>query len=153
MADDDARKSRPDLRARLHEVPHKPGVYLMRDRLDRVVYVGKARDLRKRLASYFMPSRKATSDLKTRALISSIWNFDYHTVGSEPEPLDAAFERARVAFWRDYYAPLLERTGGSVEQVARLAGKPRQTVYRHLEQAGLDWREFGDPPSSERGEA
>jgi DNA-binding NtrC family response regulator len=75
------------------------------------------------------------------------------TVGSEPEPLDAAFERARVAFWRDYYAPLLERTGGSVEQVARLAGKPRQTVYRHLEQAGLDWREFGDPPSSERGEA
>ncbi len=74
-------------------------------------------------------------------------------MGAEPEPLDAAFDRARVSFWRQYYAPLLERTGGSVEQVARLAGKPRQTVYRHLEQAGLDWREFGRDAPRNRGEA
>lgn len=76
---------KPDFRARLRDVPHRPGVYLMRDRLKRVIYVGKARDLRKRLASYFLPSRKGTADLKTRALIESIWDFEIHEVRSDAE--------------------------------------------------------------------
>ena len=76
-----------DLQAKLRDVPHRPGVYLMRDRLDRVIYVGKARDLRKRLASYFTPSRRTRADLKTRALIESIWDFETHTVRTEPEAL------------------------------------------------------------------
>lgn len=71
----------------MRDVPHKPGVYLMRDRLNRVIYVGKARDLRKRLASYFTPSRKTKADLKTRALIESIWDFDIHEVRTESEAL------------------------------------------------------------------
>lgn len=78
---------RPDLRACLAEVPHKPGVYLMKDRLGSVIYVGKARDLRKRLASYFMPSRKEQADLKTRALLDSIWDFEIHLVRNEQEAL------------------------------------------------------------------
>lgn len=80
-------REKPDFRARLHDVPHKPGVYLMRDRLNRVIYVGKARNLRRRVAQYFMPSRKGTADLKTRALLDSIWDFEWHTVNSEPEAL------------------------------------------------------------------
>lgn len=80
-------REKADLRKKLQEVPHKPGVYLMRDRLNRVIYVGKARDLRKRLAQYFAPSRKSMADLKTRALIKSIWDFDYHQVRNEPESL------------------------------------------------------------------
>jgi excinuclease ABC subunit C len=76
-----------DFRTKLQAVPHKPGVYLMRDRLNRVIYVGKARNLRKRLAQYFMASRKMTADLKTRALLDSIWDFEFHTVNSEPEAL------------------------------------------------------------------
>jgi excinuclease ABC subunit C len=76
-----------DFPAKLRNVPHKPGVYLMRDRLGRVIYVGKARDLRKRLASYFTPSRRMRSELKTRALIESIWDFEIHTLRSEPEAL------------------------------------------------------------------
>ena len=78
-------KERPDLRARLHEVPHKPGVYLMRDRLHRVIYVGKARDLRKRLAQYFTPARSRVADLKTRALLDSVWDFTLHVVRSDAE--------------------------------------------------------------------
>lgn len=77
----------PDMRSRLAEVPHKPGVYLMKDRLGSVIYVGKARDLRKRLASYFMPSRKQQADLKTRALLDSIWDFEIHLVRNEQEAL------------------------------------------------------------------
>jgi excinuclease ABC subunit C len=59
----------------------------MRDRFNRVIYVGKARDLRKRVGQYFMPSRKMMADLKTRALLDSVWDFEVHTVKSEPEAL------------------------------------------------------------------
>ncbi len=80
-------KEKPDLNKKVHEVPHKPGVYLMRDRFNRVIYVGKARDLRKRVGSYFMPSKIAQADLKTRALLDAVWDFETHTVASEPESL------------------------------------------------------------------
>ncbi|MGI8821658.1 MAG: excinuclease ABC subunit UvrC [Chthoniobacterales bacterium] len=80
-------KEKPDFAKRVHEVPHKPGVYLMRDRFNRVIYVGKARDLRKRVGSYFMPSKMAQADLKTRALLDAVWDFEFHTVASEPESL------------------------------------------------------------------
>jgi excinuclease ABC subunit C len=80
-------QEKPDVNLKLRDVPHKPGVYLMKDRLKRVIYVGKARDLRKRLSQYFMPSRKMTADLKTRALLDSVWDFDIHEVRSEPEAL------------------------------------------------------------------
>ncbi len=81
------RKTKADFNKKLRDVPHKPGVYLMRDRLNRIIYVGKARDLRKRVGSYFMPSRRQTADMKTRALIESIWDFECHVVKTEPESL------------------------------------------------------------------
>src|SRR5881227_1530912 len=80
-------RERPDLQKRVHEVPHKPGVYLMRDRFNRVIYVGKARDLRKRVSSYFLPSKVAQTDLKTRAMLDAVWDFETHTVRSEAESL------------------------------------------------------------------
>lgn len=73
--------------AKLRDVPHTPGVYVMRDRLNSVIYVGKARDLRKRLSNYFTPARSKLADRKTRALIASIWDFDIHQVRNEPESL------------------------------------------------------------------
>ena len=57
----------------------------MRDRFNRVIYVGKARDLRKRVSSYFMPSKMAQADLKTRAMLDATWDFETHTVRSEAE--------------------------------------------------------------------
>ena len=59
----------------------------MRDRFGKVIYVGKARDLRKRVTQYFQPSRRMGWDLKFRALIEGIHDFDYHVVRSEPEAL------------------------------------------------------------------
>src|SRR6266487_2483920 len=78
-------KKKPDLQKKVHEVPHKPGVYLMRDRFNRVIYVGKARDLRKRVGSYFLPSKLAQADLKTRAMLDAVWDFETHVVRSEAE--------------------------------------------------------------------
>jgi excinuclease ABC subunit C len=77
----------PDFRAKLREVPHQPGVYLMKDRLGSIIYVGKARDLKKRMSSYFMASQKMRASLKTRALIDSIHDFEFHTVRNEEESL------------------------------------------------------------------
>lgn len=82
-----APRQKADFKLKLQEVPHKPGVYLMRDRFERVIYVGKARNLRKRVSQYFTPSRQMRADLKTRALLESIWDFEWHTVASEPEAL------------------------------------------------------------------
>lgn len=75
------------IRQKLGTVPHKPGIYLMKDRLGTVIYVGKARDLRKRVSQYFQPSRRLGWDLKFRALVDAICDFDFHTVRSEPEAL------------------------------------------------------------------
>src|SRR3982074_681022 len=78
-------KEKPDLQKKVHEVPHKPGVYLMRDRFNRVIYVGKARDLRKRVSSYFMPSSTAAAESRTRAMLDAVWNFETHVVRSEAD--------------------------------------------------------------------
>lgn len=72
---------------KLKDVPHKPGVYLHKDRLGSIIYVGKARDLRKRLSNYFAPSRKMKADRKTRALIDTIADFEIHEVKNEQEAL------------------------------------------------------------------
>ncbi len=75
------------LRRKLSQVPHKPGVYLMKDRFGTVIYVGKARDLRKRVSQYFHPSRRLGWDPKFNALVEAIHDFDVHPVRTEPESL------------------------------------------------------------------
>lgn len=92
---------RADFPAILRDMPHKPGVYVMRDRLNHVIYVGKARDLRKRVGSYFMPSRKMAADLKTRALIDTVWGLEYHVVRSEAEAV--LFEGRLIKEFRPKY--------------------------------------------------
>ncbi|MGY8671579.1 MAG: excinuclease ABC subunit UvrC [Verrucomicrobiia bacterium] len=75
------------IRKKLATVPHKPGVYLHKDRFGTVIYVGKARDLKKRVSQYFQPSRRLGWDLKFNALVAAIHDFDIHVVRSEPESL------------------------------------------------------------------
>ncbi len=59
----------------------------MKDRFGRVIYVGKARDLRKRVSQYFHPSRRMGWDVKFNALVDAIYDLDVHTVRSEPEAM------------------------------------------------------------------
>ncbi len=75
------------IRNKMSQVPHRPGVYLHKDRFGTVIYVGKARDLRKRVSQYFHPSRRMGWDLKFNALVEAIHDFDWHVVKSEPESL------------------------------------------------------------------
>ncbi len=73
------------IRKKIGTLPHKPGIYLMKDRFGTVIYVGKARDLRKRVSQYFHPSRRMGWDLKFNALVEAICDFDFHVVRSDPE--------------------------------------------------------------------
>lgn len=75
------------IRQKLAELPHKPGVYIMRDRFGRVIYVGKARDLRRRVTQYFQRSRQIRLDPKLRALVEAISDFDVYVVRSEAEAI------------------------------------------------------------------
>lgn len=69
------------------QIPPKPGVYVYRDRFGKVIYVGKASNLRRRMSSYFQPSRIARADAKLRSLIHSIEEFSYEVVRTEDEAL------------------------------------------------------------------
>ena len=72
---------------RVSNIPNKPGVYLFRDRFRDVIYVGKAKLLRKRLSHYFQPSRNFASDAKLRSLINSINYFELFPVRTEEEAI------------------------------------------------------------------
>ena len=69
------------------DIPAKPGVYAYRDRFGKVIYVGKAKNLRKRMSSYFQASRKMTADPKLRSLINSIEKYEFYVVKTEDESL------------------------------------------------------------------
>src|SRR5688572_18908662 len=90
------------LKEKVRQLPDKPGVYLMKDRLGRIIYVGKARSLKKRVSSYFQRGRALTVDQpKIRALIDLIADFDTIEVKSEPEAL--LLEGKLIKQWRPRY--------------------------------------------------
>ncbi|MDR0351844.1 MAG: excinuclease ABC subunit UvrC [Opitutaceae bacterium] len=90
------------LKEKVRRLPGKPGVYLMKDRLGRIIYVGKAKNLKKRVSSYFTPSRRALAQQpKIRALIGLIEDFDTIEVRSEPEAL--LLEGRLIKQWKPRY--------------------------------------------------
>lgn len=82
-----------DVRAaeKVRRFPHAPGVYLMKDAAGRVIYVGKAKDLRSRAGSYFL--KAAAEDPRTARLVPEIRDIDYLEAESE---VDALLMEARL---------------------------------------------------------
>ena len=70
--------------------PHRPGVYLFRDRNEQVLYVGRARDLRARLRSYFRTERQRPA---VEAALGALERVEWRVLGSE---LEAALEELRL---------------------------------------------------------
>ncbi|RNA95173.1 excinuclease ABC subunit UvrC [Staphylococcus aureus] len=71
------------IKNKLNVVPMEPGCYLMKDRNDQVIYVGKAKKLRNRLRSYFTGAH----DTKTTRLVGEIRRFEFIVTSSETESL------------------------------------------------------------------
>ncbi len=75
--------NKEDLKNKLHNIPHAPGVYQMKDKKGVIIYVGKAKDLHNRVNSYFTGAH----DFKTTKLVSNIEDFDFIITKSEKEAL------------------------------------------------------------------
>ncbi len=73
------------LRERLKTVPNRPGCYLMRDRRGVIIYVGKAKNLRRRVLSYFRPN--ADHAPKVRSMVNTVADLEFMTVRNEAEAL------------------------------------------------------------------
>lgn len=75
----------PQLKATLKNLPTKPGVYIMKDGAGRVIYVGKAINLRNRVRSYFQ--KPGGQPMKVRRLVTEIKDLEYIVTASELEAL------------------------------------------------------------------
>ena len=92
-----------DIEEELKKLPDKPGVYLMHDKEDKVIYVGKAVVLRNRVRSYF---RKNNKSARIEKMVSLIDHFEYIVVGTEDEAL--VLECNLIKKYRPKYNVLLK---------------------------------------------
>ena len=74
-----------ELKEKALSLPYEPGVYIMRNRDDKVIYVGKAKKLKNRVSQYFQDT--ASHSPKTRVMVSHIHHFDVIVAASEFEAL------------------------------------------------------------------
>ena len=126
---------------KLKLVPHKPGCYLMKNKDGVIIYVGKAKDLRNRLNSYFHSSHTG----KTARLVSEIADFDYIVVSSETESLILEINlikkhdpKYNILLRDDKSYPYIELTEESV---------PRLLVVRNVHKKKKKTRLFGPYPN------
>jgi excinuclease ABC subunit C len=73
-----------DLQLKIRTLPEKPGVYQYFDKNDDIIYVGKAKNLKKRVSSYF---NKTQENYKTHVLVKQIVRLEYTVLESEPDAL------------------------------------------------------------------
>jgi len=74
-----------ELKDKALSLPYAPGVYIMKDKNDTVIYVGKAKKLKNRVTQYFQDTASHTP--KTRLMVSKIHHFDVIVAASEFEAL------------------------------------------------------------------
>lgn len=85
-----------------HQLPELPGVYLMKDDRGEIIYVGKAKNLKRRVSSYFLSGRNA----KTQALVEKIKAIDFVITGNEYEAL--LLENNLIKQYNPHYNILLK---------------------------------------------
>lgn len=127
------------LKASVREAPLEPGVYIMRDEENRVIYVGKARILRKRLNSYFSGEK----DVKTRTLLKYAHSIETIIVSNEYEAL--LLENTLIKQHSPKYNINLK--DGKSYPVIRITSEdfPRIFRTRHIVQDGSEY--FGPFPN------
>ena len=93
-----------DFKEKLKDLPLSPGVYLMLDEFQQVLYVGKAKNLKNRVKSYFLNSANKTE--KTMLLVQKIRDFRYIVTSTEVEAL--VLENNLIKQYKPYYNILLK---------------------------------------------
>lgn len=91
-----------NLKEKVRQLTEGPGVYLMKDRFGSVLYVGKAKNLKRRVSSYFQPSRRfRVEQPKIAAMLDLITDFDFLEVRTESEAL--LLEGRLIKEWKPKY--------------------------------------------------
>lgn len=104
------------------EIPHSSGVYLMKNSRGVIIYVGKAKDLKKRVSSYFLKNR----DLKTQMLVSHIDDIEFIITSNEYEAL--ILENNLIKKWNPKYNISLK--DGKTFPVIRITHEDYPRVFR-----------------------
>ena len=72
------------IKDKISAIPSSPGVYFFKDKKDKIIYIGKAKSLKKRVSSYFVNKK---NDIKTSVLVKHIHDIDFLIVRNEAEAL------------------------------------------------------------------
>src|SRR5271170_4813152 len=124
-----------ELREKAAQLPLLPGVYLYKDQYGEVIYVGKAKNLRARVRSYFSDDRLA--DAKTGTLISDARDIEYILVDNNKEAL--ALENNLIKQWKPRFNILL-RDDKTYPYIKLTSEKyPRVYVTRRLRKDGATY--------------
>ena len=131
-----------DIEAELRKLPNKPGVYIMHDKDDNVIYVGKAVVLKNRVRQYF---RKNNKTARIEKMVSLVDHFEYIVVSSEDEAL--ILECNLIKKYRPKFNVLLkdDKTYPYIKIDVK-SDYPTVTMTRRLINDGS--RYFGPYPSS-----
>ncbi|WP_313926634.1 excinuclease ABC subunit UvrC [Anabaena sp. FACHB-1237] len=97
-------KNPEKLESRLTEIPAQPGVYLMRDNSDRIIYIGKSRKLRSRVRSYFRDSTNKTE--RIHKMVRQVTEIEFIVTDTEAEAL--ALEANLIKQHQPYFNVLLK---------------------------------------------
>ncbi|NLZ90414.1 MAG: excinuclease ABC subunit UvrC [Clostridiales bacterium] len=125
------------------EFPDRPGVYIMKDDRDRIIYIGKAKNLKKRIKQYFR--NKDNLDVKTQVLVSQIANIEYIVTETELEAL--ILECSLIKKHRPRYNILLKDDKNfPYIRVTMEEDYPRLTLARKMKRDGSSY--FGPYRSS-----
>ena len=125
-----------ELKEKARSLPYAPGVYIMRDKTDKVIYVGKAKKLKNRVSQYFQDT--ASHSPKTRIMVSKIHHFDVIVAASEFEAL--VLECSLIKRYLPKYNILLKDDKGY--PYLRLNLKdiyPRLEIVSRLAEDGADY--------------
>ncbi len=124
------------------EMPENPGCYLMKNSEGTVIYVGKAKNLKRRVTSYFLPNRNA----KTAALVEKIAAIDYVITGNEYEAL--ILENNLIKKYNPHYNILLK--DGKSYPVIRITKEPFPRVFKTRRVVKDGSRYYGPYPDGMR---
>ena len=137
----EAEQSEFDAKSFLRKLPDGPGVYRMFDRHERVIYVGKARNLKKRVSSYF---QKNIVHPKTRTLVVQIVNIEITVTHTENEAL--LLENNLIKSLKPRYNVLFRDDKSYPYIFLSQDPFPRLAVHRGVQRA--KGRYFGPYPSA-----
>lgn len=124
------------LKEKVRHLPSCSGVYIMKDALGSVIYIGKAHNLKKRVSQYFMrSSRQRASNPKIASLIASIRDFDFTQTRSEAEAI--ILESKLIKRWKPRYNTLeKDDKNFLLLRVETFLPLPRFALARHRKDDG-----------------